>query len=149
MNRFLTILNLAGVLAVATLCITQWHTNSQLDAQVRTLNKTCADQQDKITEQAQTIKEDAADLEDVHQRLSLAEDQLADTQQKLALRNAEYEQLRSTLKKWIQAVADRDAALKQAGVEIRQIAAERNDAIQKFNDLATKYNAVVTTESKQ
>jgi hypothetical protein len=53
------------------------------------------------------------------------------------------------LKKWIQAVADRDAALKQAGAVIQKIALERNDAIQKFNDLAAKYNAVVTAESKQ
>lgn len=149
MNRSLTIFNLLGVLAVATLCITQWRTNSRLDAQVQALNKTCSDQQNKIAGQTETIKEDAADLEDLRQRLVLAEDQLADTQQELALRNAEYEQLRSTLKKWIQAVADRDAALKQAGVVIQKIAQERNDAIQKFNDLAAKYNAVVAAESKQ
>jgi hypothetical protein len=42
------------------------------------------------------------------------------------------------------AVAARDAALKQAGDQIRRLSSERNDAVQKFNDLAGKYNALVS-----
>lgn len=148
MNRFFTTLNFFGVIALAILCGFQWRANGRLDAHVIALNKLSAEQQSKMVDQSRTIQEDAADLDDFRRRLSLSETQLADTRQKLAERNTEYDQIQNTLKKWIQAVADRDAALKQAGQEIQKLAADRNDAIQKFNDLAGKYNAVVQQTSK-
>jgi chromosome segregation ATPase len=143
MNRILAILNLLGVLIVAAICGVQWNTNSRLEHQVQSLQKTSADQAAKIDDQAQTIKDDAADISDFHDRLSLAESQLIDTKDKLAQRVAEVNLLQNNLKKWMQAVADRDAALKQAAAQIQSLAAQRNDAIQKFNDLAGKYNALV------
>jgi chromosome segregation ATPase len=142
MNRFLTVLNFLGVITLAVLCGFQWRTNSRLEHNVQALEKTRQEEVAKIADQAQAIKEDAADLEDLRQRLSLAETELTETQAKLRLRDAEYGQLQLTLKKWIQAVADRDAALKQAGEQMQKIAADRNAAIQKFNDLANQYNAL-------
>ena len=57
---------------------------------------------------------------------------------------AQIVQLKSALDKWTAAVKDRDAALKHAGDLVQSLAKERNNAIQKFNDLADKYNALVT-----
>jgi chromosome segregation ATPase len=89
-------------------------------------------------------------LADVRQRLSLAEVDLKDAQDKLAASEqqcngliAQRDQLKTTLDKWEAAIADRDRALKQAGDQIQTLTADRNQAVQKFNDLADKYNAVV------
>jgi HAMP domain-containing protein len=136
MIRFLSTFNFAGVLALAILCAVQWRTNSRLENRVRALDQLAADQQAKIAGQTQTLKEDAADLDDLHERLSLSEKQLDETLAKLRQREAEVSQLQITLKSWMEAVEARDAALKQAGQEIQQMAAQRNEAIQKYNDLA-------------
>jgi chromosome segregation ATPase len=129
-------LNFVGVIALAILCSFQWQTNSRLNLEAQSLQKTTLEQAAKIDEQDRTIKNDAADLDDLRSRLSLAESALADDE-------ASLKQLKAALDKWIAAVAQRDQALKQAGAQIQKLANERNDAILKFNDLAGKYNVVV------
>jgi uncharacterized coiled-coil DUF342 family protein len=56
---------------------------------------------------------------------------------------AENAQLKTDLDKWVAAVKQRDELIKQAGAEIQNLAKQRNDAIAQFNDLASKYNALV------
>jgi uncharacterized coiled-coil DUF342 family protein len=129
-------LNFAGVVALAVLCGFQWQTNSRVNLEAQSLQKTTLEQAAKIDEQTRTIKNDAADLDDLRGRLSLSESALADDE-------ATIKQLKNAMDKWIAAVAQRDQALKQAGGQIQKLAAERNEAILKFNDLAGKYNAVV------
>jgi chromosome segregation ATPase len=129
-------LNFAGVVALAVLCGFQWQTNSRLNLEAQSLQKTTLEQAAKIDEQTRTIKNDAADLDDLRGRLSLSESALADDE-------ATIKQLKAAMDKWIAAVAQRDLALKQAGGQMQKLAAERNEAILKFNDLAGKYNAVV------
>jgi uncharacterized protein (DUF3084 family) len=136
MTRFFSTFNFAGVVALAILCALQWRINSRLENRVRALDQLAADQQAKIAEQTQSLKDDAADLDDSHERLSLSEKQLDETLAKLRQREAEVTQLQITLKSWMQAIEARDAALKQAGQEIQQLAAQGNEAIQKYNDLA-------------
>ncbi|MGD1278063.1 MAG: hypothetical protein ABR964_12695 [Tepidisphaeraceae bacterium] len=143
MIRFITGLNFLGVLAVAVLCAAQWQTNSRLSLRAGDLEKIRQQQTAKLSEQEKSLKDDAADLDDLRRRLELSESDLADTHKKLELSNAQCDQLKNTLTQWQRAVADRDAALKQAGQQIQKIAAERNDAVQKFNDLADKYNTLV------
>ena len=129
-------LNFAGVVALAVLCGFQWQTNSRVNLEAQSLQKTTLEQAAKIDEQTRTIKNDAADLDDLRGRLSLSESALADDE-------ATIKQLKAAMDKWIAAVAQRDLALKQAGGQMQKLAAERNEAILKFNDLAGKYNAVV------
>jgi uncharacterized coiled-coil DUF342 family protein len=129
-------LNFAGVIALAVLCSFQWQINSRVNLEAQSLQKTTLEQAAKIDEQDRTIKNDAADLDDLRNRLSLSESALADDEVTI-------KQLKAALDKWIAAVAQRDQALKLAGVQIQKLANERNDAILKFNDLAGKYNAVV------
>ena len=129
MNRFFSIFNCLGVGVLAVLCVVQWKANSRLENNVEQLDKTRIEQSAKIAEQERTLKDDAADLEDLRQRLSMSESEL-----KKAV--AEAGRLKTALDKW-------KAALKQAGEQIQKLAGERNEAIQKFNDLADKYNALV------
>jgi len=129
-------LNFAGVIALAVLCSFQWQTNSRINLEAQSLQKTTLEQAGKIDEQTRTIKNDAADLDDLRGRLSLSESALADDE-------ATIKQLKAAMDKWIAAVAQRDLALKQASGQIQKLATERNEAILKFNDLAGKYNAVV------
>jgi len=135
-NRFLSIFNCLGVGVLAVLCAVQWQANSRLENNVEQLDKTRIEQSAKIAQQESTLKDDAADLEDLRQRLSMSESQL----QKAV---AEGTQLKATLSKWMAAVNQRDTALKQTGERIKKLAGERNEAIQKFNDLADKYNGLV------
>ncbi len=150
MNRALTFINFVGILALAALCAVQWDTNRRVNLLAIDLEKTRLQQTDKIHEQGKTIKGYMADLDDFRQRLTLAESQLNDARQKLASvtneRNqlqADRDKLRKALDQWIAAVAARDEAIRHAGEQIEKLAADRNDAVHRFNDLAEKYNALV------
>ena len=143
MNRFFSIFNFLGVVAMGVLSCAQWQTNSRLEANVQRLDQTRIEQSARIAAQEQTLKDNAADLDDLRQRLSMSESALQTTIAQRDRFAAEGKLLRAALDKWIAAVKERDAALKQAGDLIQKLAAERNDAILKFNDLADKYNALV------
>jgi septal ring factor EnvC (AmiA/AmiB activator) len=143
MNRFFSLFNFAGVAVLCVLCCVQWNANSRLEDNVEQLDQTRIEQSAKIVEQDRTLKDDAADLEDLRQRLSMSESELKTTMVERDRFAAEDKQLKAALDKWIAAVKERDAAIKQAGDLIQKLAAERNDAIGKFNDLVDKYNALV------
>jgi septal ring factor EnvC (AmiA/AmiB activator) len=143
MNRFFSFFNFVGVAALCVLCCAQWQANSRLEANVERLDQTRIEQSAKIAQQEKTLKDDAADLEDLRERVTMSESELKTT---IADRNrfaAEDKLLKAALDKWIAAVKERDAAIKQASDFIQKLAGERNDAIAKFNDLADKYNALV------
>ncbi|MGD0388053.1 MAG: hypothetical protein ABSC42_03775 [Tepidisphaeraceae bacterium] len=129
MNRFFSIFNCLGVGVLAVLCAVQWQANSRLENNVEQLDKTRIEQSAKIAQQESTLKDDAADLEDLRQRLSMSESELQNSV-------VEEGRLKTALDKW-------KAALKQAGEQIQKLAGERNQAIQRFNDLADKYNALI------
>jgi septal ring factor EnvC (AmiA/AmiB activator) len=140
MNRLIEYLNLFGIIALAVLCAAQWQTNGQLNHDVERLDQMRIEQTAKIAEQDATLKQTSSDLDDSRQRLSISESALKDAEVKLAVAAAERDQLKANLAKWTAALAARDDA-------IRKLSAERNDAIQKFNDLANKYNALVPGSS--
>lgn len=150
MSRFLQYFNLAGVAALAILCAIQWQQNSRINQEVIELEKVRLEQAAKIAEQANTIKGDAADLEEFRQRLVQTGNALKESDAKLAActaersqLTAERDQLKATLDKWVAAVAERDKVLKQASDELVKLAKDRNEAVLKFNDLAGKYNGLV------
>jgi chromosome segregation ATPase len=143
MNRFMTYLNFLGVIALTVLCLFQWQANNRIDAQLTRANQTRLEQTAKIAEQDSALRENATEMADLRQRLSLADTDLKDAQDKLAADNQQRDQLKGALDKWIAAVAQRDQALKQAGERLATLTAQDNQAVQKFNDLADKYNQVV------
>jgi len=142
MNRVLQWINLLGVLALAGLCAVQWSVNRRLNLTTQSLERTRIEQEAKIAEQANTIRDQAADLDEFRNRVRLSEDALADVEKKLRTLQRERDQLAASLDQWKAAVAQRDVVIKQAAAEIQTAVAERNAAVKQFNDLATKYNAM-------
>jgi chromosome segregation ATPase len=142
MNRILGIFNFLGIMVLIVLSAAQWQHNSRLENNVQRLDKTRIDQAAKIADQEKALKDDATDLEDLRQRLSLSESELKSAIADRDRFAAEGKQLKIALDKWTNAVKERDAAIKQASDLIQKLAIERNDAITKFNALADKYNAI-------
>jgi chromosome segregation ATPase len=157
MNRLVQILNFLGIFALAVLCAVQWRQIHELESRVNDLDQIRIQQASKIEEQDSTIKGEQADLDEFRSRLEIAESMLRKAQAQIAADVAEHntmiaqrdqliaerDALKKALAQWTAAAAARDQALKQAGREIQTLAAARNDAILKFNDLATKYNTLV------
>lgn len=143
MNHVLNFLNLIGVAALAVLCAVQWQANSRLDAQVRQLDQTSMTQKQTIADQQTSLRQNAADLQDLRTRISMSESDLKIAVTQRDRLNDENKQLKSALDQWAAALKARDAEIKHAAALIQNVAAERNDAIHKFNDLADKYNQLV------
>jgi len=157
MMRLLQYFNVVGVLALAVLCAVQWQVNHKLNLDINSLMAINFQQQAKIADQTQTIKEDAADLDELRSRLMIDEatvksdlEKIATLEHNLAVSELERRQLTSerdalkaVLDKWKAAVAQRDAALKDADTRLKQLIDDRNSAVTKFNDLAQKYNDLV------
>lgn len=148
--KILGFLNLAGVVLLAALCGVQWGVNRRVTLEAIRLEKTRQEQVQKIEEQASAIKGYLADLDELRGRLERSEMSLQQTESKLKAMTADRDraiaqrdQYAADLAKWTAAVKERDEALKKASEQITTIVAARNEAIQKLNDLAIKYNGVV------
>jgi len=156
-NRLLPTLNLLGVLLLAALCVFQWQANRRLNLQAIALEKNRFALAQQLDERDAAIKGQIADLDDFRGRLEKSAADLRQTQDHLSAATVERDQLtarcaelqaagealKASLDKWTAAVAARDEALKQDEAQLQTLAAERNDAIQKFNGLATRFNAEV------
>jgi septal ring factor EnvC (AmiA/AmiB activator) len=143
MNRIISMLNLLGVVALVLLCCVQWQRNSRLENQAVDLQNVQFQQAATIDQQKRTIKDDAIDLSDLRQRLTMSESALQETREekdRLAIENA---QLKKSLQQWTQAVQQRDKVIAHANDLIQMLAKQRNEAVQKFNNLADAYNGLV------
>src|ERR1700722_18391742 len=115
MNQAFSIFNFLGVIALCVLSAAQWQTNSRLEKRANNLNQTRIEQAATMAEQEKTLKVNATDLDDLRQRLSLSESDLKTTLAERDRLAAEAKTLKAALDKWLAAVKERDAALKQAG----------------------------------
>jgi chromosome segregation ATPase len=143
-------LNLLGVIGLAALCVAQGRQDQLLNLRAGGLDRTCAEQAEAIRKKDLTLKGNEADLGELHGRLERAGAAIEESEAKLAKATenvsqltAERDGLKAAVENWTAAVAERDKALKDAGQRITSTATERNEAIEKFNDLATKYNGMV------
>lgn len=150
MNRALVILNAFGVLVLGALCFVQWRAEKRLHLDVGALKKTNWEQSAKLTESAASLKGAAADLESfreqivrLNKNLNDEKAQLAGLEHQLRQVSAERDLLKSKLNEWQRAVAERDSRLKEANTQIQTLAADRNAAVVRYNELATKYNTAV------
>jgi septal ring factor EnvC (AmiA/AmiB activator) len=149
MNRFMQFFNLLGILILAGLCGFQWHVNGRLNREIIRLTEIEREQSTQLQKRDQTIREDAADLDDFRRRLIISEDALKESQDKFAAAAAEPGRLKIQCDQLNAAVTARDAALKQADEGLVKMIAQRDDAVAKFNDLAVKYNAIVKESNDQ
>lgn len=151
MNSFLQYFNLAGVLAMTGLCLVQWQVNREASLEAIRLEKTRLKQAASIQEKDQQVKGYQADLEDFRKhitsaRLGANEARSNLTRVQLTARQLETErdQLKTSVTNWANAVAARDAHLRQFGEQLKSLATDRNDVVVKYNDLAEKYKGVVS-----
>ena len=157
MMRVVQWLNLLGVLALVVLCSQQWQVNRRLNLDNISLESLRIQQQTEIAEQSARIKADAADLDELRSKVMIDEAAIREAMLKITQLEqsllvsetsrkqlaAERDALKSALAKWQTAVAQRDAALKDADQRLVKLLDDRNAAVLKFNDLATKYNDLV------
>jgi len=151
MNRLLQYFNLCGVVALAILCIVQWRSNRQVNLEAFGLTKIRLEQQEKISAQEKSLKGCTQDLDSFREQLTRASSTLKEIENKLATAerdnrqlSAERDQLKTNVANWTAAAAARDEQLKIANTELQKLGQERNDAVTKFNELAGKYNKVVS-----
>jgi DNA repair exonuclease SbcCD ATPase subunit len=150
MNRLLSCFNLLGVGALAILCAVQWRANSRINLKAIELERIRIEQMGTIGDQQKLLKNNSVELDDLHDRLERAGVAIKEDEAKLAAGalerkqlTAQRDQLITTLNEWRAAVAERDKTIRTAADEIQKLAASRNEAVGKFNDLAEKYNGVV------
>ncbi len=150
MNRALPLLNLLGVLLLAGLCVVQWRDNRRLNLEAADLTRIRHEQAAKLEEQTKTITGLSADLDSFRTRLKDASEMVKVTDTKLRPLDREVrqlalerERLKASITNWSAAVTARDERLKEFADQAQELAAARNEAVTKFNELAEKHNAVV------
>jgi chromosome segregation ATPase len=150
MMRVMQFINLAGVLALAVLCVAQWQDNRQLNQEINRLEAIRLKQVEELDERQKTVIRQASDLESLRTHLTRltgeakeTEGKLAVAQHDLAQLNSERDQLKQSVKDWAEAVKARDDQLRTANEQIQELAASVNDGASKYNELATNYNALV------
>ena len=155
MKRWLEIANLVGVVLIAGLCVAQWGVNRALHLRGIENERVGAEQEAKIAELDKTITGYTADLDDFRKQIAVeadgrerAEEKLTKTEAARAKVAADrdqvqaaYDNVTATVKKWEAAVAARDQTIRQANELAQKLAADRNTAVTKYNDLVAKYNA--------
>ena len=117
MNRILHWFNLAGVLALAVLCVLQWRMNRQLNLDLNTVEKTRQQQAARLHDQEKRLKGGASDLDGFREQLTRATSALKETETKLATLEGqvkqltnERDQLKTSVTNWAAAVAARDTS---------------------------------------
>jgi chromosome segregation ATPase len=150
MNKFLERFNLIGVVALAGLCVMQWKVNRDVNTEVIRLQKAQLEQGAKIKDQEKTIVGQASDLETFRAQLVTAMDEKKSlggksVEMERANRQLEAEtgQLKSSLTNWVAAVKARDEQLQETTTQLKTAVASRDEAIDKYNDLAKKHNQLV------
>ena len=142
--------NLFGVVALAVLCVAQWHRDRELNLEVNRMEKVRFDHESKLAEQQQTLSGLNADLVEFKEQFATNQAELAKARQQLRTGEretrqltGERDQLKSSVTNWAAAVTSRDQQLNEANGQVRKLANELNASIRKFNELGTNHNSIV------
>ena len=148
--RALHFFNSVGVFALALLCGFQWHVNRNLNLRFNALDKLRLEQAGRLADQDEKISSQVRDLDSFREHiqratsdLKIAESNTVACRREAEILASERDQLRAGIDTWKQAVTERDQELSRAAAQIEKLAADRNDAVKKFNELAAKHNTVV------
>jgi chromosome segregation ATPase len=150
MSRRLQFVNLFGVLALAALCVLQWQRDRRLNLNLAATERICQTQERQLAENTKTIAGLTDDLARFKADYSTARTEATELQEKLRAAEREKaqfahdcEQLKESVTNWAAAVAARDERLTEANTRLRDLAAQLNETVGRFNALATNYNKVV------
>lgn len=146
----LPLVNAVGVLLLTGLCLAQWRANRRLHLEVNELIRSRDGLTATVEEQKRVLVGQGADLERFRAHVIEASDRARDLAAKLARVEAdarqlavERDQLKASVTNWSAAVAVRDERLQAAAGQMKELGDARNEAVTKFNELASRYNAVV------
>jgi len=150
--KILSFINLAGVLALGVLSISQWSENRQLNQEINRLESIRIDNVKKLDERDHTIAGNLEDIELLRNQILSLTDLLKttegelNTEEKLNARlTAENEQLKASIEKWAVAVEIRDQRIAEDHSKIKELAEHLNDVVERHNELAASYNEVAET----
>lgn len=147
MNRRLQYANLAGVLALAILCVVQWQRDRGLNLERNRLEKARIEDAAVIRDREKTVRGLTSDLALFKEQISTTRSELGETLDRLRQVESdntnlatERDQLKESLTNWMAAVSIRDQRINEANQRIQGLAEELNRSIRKFNELAAHYN---------
>jgi chromosome segregation ATPase len=150
MTRLLQFINLAGVLALAVLCVAQWQSNRQFNMEISRLEAIRLDQARKLDARDTTISGQARDLESLREHLTRLTGELKDAEGKRALAereaarlSMERDQLKESVTNWVAAVKARDERIRENQNQLQEIAGRLSETVLEYNELATNFNASV------
>jgi chromosome segregation ATPase len=150
MSRFIQIVNLVGVLALAALCASQWIQNRALNGLFNEAEKSRLALVEKLEQQGKELQAKVADLDDLRERVVRVNQELQETGEKLRVTDrrlvqleSERDQLKSSITNWVQAVAVRDEQLQKSGAQLNDLMTDRNQIVGKYNELAERHGKLV------
>ena len=156
MTRLIQVANLIGVLALTALCAWQWLHNRSLNVAFNDTERARLQLVEKVEQQAKDLQGKAADLDDLRERLLQTNNQLKETAEKLGQTErrlvqleAEREQLKASITNWVQAVAVRDEQIQKGNTQLKELMADRNQVVEKFNELAERHGKLVKDWNEQ
>jgi chromosome segregation ATPase len=148
--RILSFVNLAGVLALAVLCVSQWQNGRRQDAEIDRLDTARIDQAAVVKERDSRIVGQVDDLKSNSEHIAALTGELKSVEGDLRVertRNvhieAERDQLEQSMKSWSEAVDIRDERIRENQEQLRELAANLNVTVLQYNELATNYNESV------
>jgi len=148
--KTLAFANLAGVLALGVLCVTQWNGNRLLEGETRRLEAARTDQAKELERRDETISTLSVDLArlrdtviDLNAQLGNTRSDLSVEKDKNLLMSEECEQLKESVAGWSQAVSERDKRIMEDAQRITELAERLNETVLRHNDLAGLHNKTV------
>jgi len=148
--RILSLINLAGLLSLTVLCLSQWKENGQLNHELGRLESIRIDQTAKLDVRDGTIRKQARDLDQLQSRLTVLTGDFHTTEEKLLKEEAHVkrlnlmvEGLEDNLGEWKDAVELRDERIEEAREQIGEMVSQLSETVMKYNELAEHYNETV------
>lgn len=155
MNSALNKINLLGVLVLAGLCAYQWKINRDLNLSLMAVDKERLEKIVSLADEQKKTKEQGADLDYFRAQLTASKgvekelkgklDQIETAHTQVM---AERDSLKTNVTEWAGAVKLRDERLAQSAEAIQKLITERDEVVQKYNDLAKRQNDLVAEINK-
>jgi septal ring factor EnvC (AmiA/AmiB activator) len=137
LKRALPMLNFFGVLVLAVVCVVQWQRDRALNLEIQRLEKTRQQQEAKLAEQEKAARGLNEDLGQFKQRFQQIHGEATGSRTNLQRLERDHRQLIGERDQ------ERDAQLKEAASQIRDLSARLNESVTRYNQLTTNYNAAI------
>lgn len=142
--------NLIGVIAVAILCLSQWHRNRELNRELNLQIRRNHELTTQLDDRERDVELARTESNGFKDRLALTELNETKLKEELGqsfttLRRLELErsQLRMAISNWQEAVVIRDRRLSESDQAQRKLTDSLKEGTARYNQLATNYNTLI------